>query len=174
MFSIHTDDDCFYVGIDRGNDNSKKSDKSHIAPYQCCPTNKERAQARLSVLSDTKLGSSKATSNDITFRFEQEDDKKSIGKPKGSKKAPPKQAPSEDDRKAKKEKREAKSAAAATAVEKPEKKKRDRDVKEKEPKDSKDKDNDKKDKKGKDKKEKGKNTHDDDGDDGIFQLGNWW
>lgn len=165
MFSIHTDDECFYVGIERGNDNSKKSDKSHIAPYQCCPSSKEKAQARLSVLSDTKLGNSKAVSNDQTFKFENDrDDKKSVGKPKGSKvKAPPK---AQEDRKAKKEEREVKKEA-------PEKKKRERDVKEKEPKDSKDKDIDKKDKKGKDKKEKGKHTQDDDGD-GFFQLGNWW
>lgn len=165
MFSIHTDDECFYVGIERGNDNSKKSEKSHIAPYQCCPTSKEKAQARLAVLSDTKLGSSKAVQNDQIFKFEHEENK-SVGKPKGSKgKAPPKSAQSQEERKAKKEEREAKREAA------PEKKKRERDVKEKDSKDSKDKDNDKK--KGKDKKEKGKNTQDDDGD-GYFQLGNWW
>jgi hypothetical protein len=166
MFSIHTDDECFYVGIERGNDNSKKSLKSHIAPYQCCPSTKEKPQARLAVLSDTKLGNSKAPSNDQTFKFENEKDQKSVGKPKGSKpKSPPKPAQSQEERKAKKEEREAKKEAA------PEKKKRERDVKEKEPKDSKDKDIDKK--KGKDKKEKGKNTQDDDGD-GFFQLGNWW
>lgn len=164
MFSIHTDDECFYVGIERGNDNSKKSEKSHIAPYQCCPSSKEKAQAKLSVLSDTKLGYSKAVSNEQTFKFESDKDKKSVGKPKGSKKAPEK---SPEDRKAKKEEREAKKEAA------PEKKKRERDVKEKEPKDSKDKDIDKKDKKSKDKKEKGKHTQGDDGD-GFFQLGNWW
>lgn len=162
MFSIHADDECFYVGIERGNDNAKKSEKSHIAPYQCCPTNKKRADAHLSVLSDTKLGSSKEANNDITFKFEH-DAPKSVGKPKGSKaKAPAK--PAQEDKKAKKE--DSKKDA-------PEKKKRERDVKEKEPKDSKDKDIDKKDKKGKEKKEKGKNTHDDDGD-GFFQLGNWW
>lgn len=167
MFSIYTDDECFYVGIERGNDNSKKSLKSHIAPYQCCPSTKEKAQARLSVLSDTKLGSSKEANNDITFKFEN-DDKKSVGKPKGSKlKAVEKPAQSQGERKSKKEERESKKEAA------PEKKKRERDVKEKEPRDPKDKDIDKKDKKGKEKKEKGKNTQDDDGD-GFFQLGNWW
>lgn len=163
MFSIHTDDDCFYVGIDRGNDKSKKS---VVTPYQCCPFTKKISDARLSVMSDTKLGSSKAVQNDVMFLFENEADKKSVGKPKGNK-AKASQKPSHDDRKAKKEEREVKKEA-------PEKKKRDRDVKEKEPKDSKDKDIDKKDKKGKDKKEKGKNTQDDDGDDGFFQLGNWW
>lgn len=169
MFSIHTDDECFYVGIERGNDNSKKSEKSHIAPYQCCPSTKERAQARLSVLSDTKLGSSKETNNDITFTFENVKDSKSVGKPKGSKSkaAPSKPAHSQEERKVKKEEREAKKEPA------PEKKKRERDVKEKDSKDSKDKDIDKKDKKGKEKKEKGKNSKDDDGD-GFFQLGNWW
>lgn len=169
MFSIHTDDDCFYVGIERGNDNSKKSEKSHVAPYQCCPSTKEKAQARLSVLSDTKLGSSKEPSNDITFTFEHDKDSKSVGKPKGSKSKPaaPKPAHSQEERKAKKEDREVKKEAA------PEKKKRERDVKEKDSKDSKDKDIDKKDKKGKEKKEKGKNSKDDDGD-GFFQLGNWW
>lgn len=174
MFSIHTDDECFYVGIERGNDNSKKSEKSYVAPYQCCPSTKEKAQARLSVLSDTKLGSSKEPNNDITFKFEREDDSKSVGKPKGSKaKAPPKPAPSQEERKAKKEERDAKKEEREAKKEAPEKKKRERDVKEKEPKDSKDKDIDKKEKKGKDKKEKGKNTQDDDGD-GFFQLGNWW
>lgn len=163
MFSIHTDDECFYVGIERGNDNSKKSVKSHIAPYQCCPTTKERPSARLSVLSDTKLGSSKEQNNYITFKFEKAADEKSVGKPKNAKlKAPSK--PAQEDRKPKKE--DKKEPAA-------EKKKRDRDVKEKEPKDSKDKDIDKKDKKGKEKKEKGKHAHDGDGD-GFFQLGNWW
>ena len=166
MFSIHTDDDCFYVGIERGNDNSKKSEKSHIAPYQCCPTTKEKAQARLSVLSDTNLGSSKDVTNEQVFKFENQQEQKSVGKPKGSKgKAPPKTTHSQEERKVKKEERESKKE------EKPEKKKRERDVKEKDPKDSKDKDNDKK--KGKDKKEKGKNTQDDDND-GYFQLGNWW
>lgn len=165
MFSIHTDDECFYVGIEQGNDNSKKNLKSHIEPYQCCPTTKEKAQARVAVLSDTKLGSSKEKNNDITFKFENVKDQKSVGKPKGSKlKAPPKPAQSQDERKPKESKKEPS----------PEKKKRERDVKEKEPKDStKDKDIDKKDKKGKEKKEKGKNKHDDDGD-GFFQLGNWW
>jgi len=159
MFSIHTDDDCFYVGIDQGNDNSKKSDKSHITTYQCCPTKKEKPQTRLAVLGETKLGSSKAVTNDITFRFEGMEHARSVDKPKA--------AHSQEDRKVKKEEREAKKDAA------PEKKKRERDVKEKEkePKDSKDKDI--KDKKGKDKKEKGKNTQDGDGD-GYFQLGNWW
>lgn len=165
MFSIHTDDECFHVGIERGNDNSKNSVKSHIAPYQCCPTTKEKANARLSVLSDTDLGSSKAPTNDQTFRFEH-DEVKSVGKAKGSKLKATK--PAQEDRKAKKEERDAKKEAA------PEKKKRERDVKEKEPKDSKDKDIDKKDKKGKEKKEKGKNSQGDDGDDGYFQLGNWW
>lgn len=163
MFSIHTDDECFHVGIELGNDNSKKSQKSYIAPYQCCPSSKETPQARLSVLSDTKLGDSKSTGNYQTFAFPKVAEKKSAGKPKGSKaKSPPK-----PEGKAKKEDRDMKEKPAA------EKKKRDRDVKEKEPKDSKDKDNDKKDKKGKEKKEKGKNTHGDDGD-GFFQLGNWW
>lgn len=163
MFSIYTDDDCFYVGIERGNDNSKKSVKSQIATYQCCPSTKERPTARLSVLSDTKLGSSKEQNNYITFKFERDADQKSVGKPKGSKaKSLPK--PSQEDRKAKKEEKKEPTV---------EKKKRDRDVKEKEPKDSKDKDIDKKDKKGKEKKEKGKHAHVDD-DDGFFQLGNWW
>lgn len=170
MFSIHTDDDCFYVGIERGNDNSKKSEKSHIAPYQCCPSTKEKAQARLSVLSDTKLGSSKEASNDITFTFEHEDKSKSVGKPKGSKPKPAasKPAHTQEERKVKKEDREVTKKEAL-----PEKKKRERDVKEKDSKDSKDKDIDKKDKKGKEKKEKGKSSKDDDGD-GFFQLGNWW
>lgn len=169
MFSIHTDDECFYVGIERGNDNSKKSLKSHIAPYQCCPTTKERPSARLSVLSDTNLGNSKEQNNDITFKFEKPADQKSAGKPKRSKsKTVPKPA-AQEDRKAKKEDKKESAAPAA------EKKKRDRDVKEKEkePKDSKDKDIDKKEKKGKEKKEKGKHAKDGDGD-GFFQLGNWW
>ena len=151
------------MGIERGNDNSKKNLKSHTEPYQCCPTTKEKAQARLAVLSDTKLGSSKESNNEITFKFENDRDQKSVGKPKGSKlKASSKPVQSQDERKPKESKKEAPSD------------KKKRDVKEKESKDSiKDKDIDKKDKKGKEKKEKGKNKHDDDGD-GFFQLGNWW
>lgn len=158
MFSIDTDDECFHVGIERENVNSKNSVKSHIAPYQCCPSTREKAQARISVLSDAKLGSSKATDNYQMFKFEH-DEKEKNAKPKGSKvKAVPKA--SQEDRKPKKE-----------AAEKPEKKKRERDAPVKEPKD---KDNDKKDKKGKEKKEKGKNTQGGDDGDGYFQLGNWW
>lgn len=158
MFSIDTDDECFHVGIERENVNSKKSVKSHIAPYQCCPSTREKAQAKISVLSDAKLGSSKAVDNYQMFKFEH-DEPKSAGKPKGNKvKASPKA--SQEDRKPKKE-----------AAEKPEKKKRERDAPVKEPKD---KDIDKKDKKGKEKKEKGKNTQGGDDGDGYFQLGNWW
>lgn len=163
MFSIHTDDECFYVGIERGNDNAKKNEKSYVAPYQCCPSTKEKAQARLSVLSDTKLGYSKAPNNEQTFKFERSADDKAVKKPKGTKsKAPSK--PAQEDRKAKKDDRDAKKDGA-------EKKKRERDVKEKEPKEPKDKEIDKKDKKGKEKKEKGKHSPDGDG---FFQLGNWW
>jgi len=122
----------------------KKNLKSHVEPYQCCPTTKEKAQARLAVLSDTRLGSSKESNNDITFKFENDRDQKSVGKPKGSKpKSQSKPAQSPDERKPKESKKEAT----------PEKKKRD--IKEKETKDlSRDKDIDKKDKKGKEKKEK--------------------
>lgn len=166
MFSIHTDDECFYVGIERGNDNLKKNLKSHVEAFQCCPTSKEKAQARLAVLGDTKLGSSKEAHNDITFKFKKDDEQKSVGKPKGSKlKTSTKQSQSQDDRKPKESKKEATL----------EKKKRERDVKEKESKEpTRDKDNEKKDKKGKEKKEKGKNSQSKDDDDGFFQLGNWW
>ncbi|CRK96271.1 CLUMA_CG009693, isoform A, partial [Clunio marinus] len=157
-------DECFYVGIERGNDNAKKSEKSYVVPYQCCPSTKEKAQARLAVLSDTKLGTSKAIRNDITFTFEHDEEDKPAAKPKGGKKLKAPSKPAQEDRKSKKEDNKKDSAQ--------EKKKRERDVKEKESRDTKDKDFDKKDKKGKDKKDKGKHTNDDDGD-GFFQLGNW-
>ncbi|CRK96270.1 CLUMA_CG009693, isoform B [Clunio marinus] len=140
-------DECFYVGIERGNDNAKKSEKSYVVPYQCCPSTKEKAQARLAVLSDTKLGTSKAIRNDITFTFEHDEEDKPAAKPKGGKKLKAPSKPAQEDRKSKKEDNKKDSAQ--------EKKKRERDVKEKESRDTKDKDFDKKDKKGKDKKDKG-------------------
>lgn len=173
MFSIHTDDECFYIGIDKpGNDKSKKRyNVVSVSPYQCCPTTKDKASARLSVMGDAYLGNSKAHENKIMFTFVKEEEEKPATKPKGTKaKAPVKQAPSVEERKPKKEKeeRETKTKEAPAT---PKKEKREREVKEKEPKDSKDKDSDKKDKKGKDKKDKGKHTQ---GDDGFFKLGDWW
>lgn len=181
MFSIHTDDECFYVGMNRGNDKTKKysPEPTHFTPYQCCPTSVEKASARLAVLSDTNLGYSKDHDNEMNFRFTKAAPMtdSAPSKSKGSKaKAPAKFTPvassssseEEKPRRAKKEERESKNkdTEVAPAVSK---KLREREVKE--PRETKDKDSDKKEKKGKDKKDKGKNAQDDDG---LFKLSNWW
>lgn len=179
MFSIHTDDECFYVGMNRGNDKSQNysPEPTHFTPYQCCPTTVEKASARIAILSDTNLGSSKEHDNEITFRFTKAAPMTNSppSKSKASKVKAPKtkltsvaSSSSDDDKpkKAKKEEKESKNKDTDVA---PSKKLREREVKE--TKETKDKDSDKKDKKGKDKKDKGKNAQDDDG---IFKLSNWW
>lgn len=179
MFSIHTDDECFYVGMNRGNDKTKKysPEPTHFTPYQCCPTSVEKASARLAVLSDTNLGYSKDHDNEMNFRFTKAAPMtdSAPSKSKGSKaKAPAKFTPvassseEEKPRRNKKEERESKNKDTDVAPA-PSKKLREREVKE--PRETKDKDSDKKDKKGKDKKDKGKNAQDDDG---LFKLSNWW
>lgn len=179
MFSIHTDDECFYVGMNRGNDKTKKysPEPTHFTPYQCCPTSVEKASARLAVLSDTNLGYSKDHDNEMNFRFTKAAPMtdSAPSKSKGSKaKAPAKFTPvassseEEKPRRNKKEEKESKNKDT-DVVPAPSKKLREREVKE--PRETKDKDSDKKDKKGKDKKDKGKNAQDDDG---LFKLSNWW
>lgn len=180
MFSIHTDDECFYVGMNRGNDKTKKysPEPTHFTPYQCCPTSVEKASARLAILSDTNLGSSKEYDNEMNFRFTKAAPKtdSAPSKSKGSKaKAPAKFTPvasssadEEKPKRGKKEERESKNKDTDVSPA-PSKKLREREVKE--PKETKDKDSDKKEKKGKDKKDKGKNAQDDDG---SFKLSNWW
>lgn len=176
MFSIHTDDECFYVGMNRGNDKTKNysPEPTHFTPYQCCPTSVEKASARIAILSDTNLGNSKDFDNEITFRFTKAAPmtNSAPSKSKGSKaKAPAKFAPvveEEKPRRAKKEERESKNKDTEVAPA-PSKKLREREMKE--PKETRDKDSDKKEKKGKDKKDKGKNAQDDDG---LFKISNWW
>lgn len=180
LLSLHTDDECLYFGIEKGIDNAKKKQKSEVVAYRCCPVSSIKPNSRLSVLSETDLGSSKThDENEITFVFEKEEavkpkDKKN-SKNDSKKKEEKKKSESTQEvkpKEVKKEKVEKKEAKEEVVVK--EKKKKERDVKEKEPKDSKDNKDDKKEKKGKDKKDKGKNTHDDDDEDGYFQLGNWW
>ena len=151
LLSLYTDDECLYFGVEKGNDNAKKSEKSYVVPYRGCPVSSVKSGSKLAVLSETDLGNSKSFDNDITFVFENDDDDDDDikSKDKGKKDSKKKKSESKKDKEEVKEKKKSK--------------------------DSKDKD-DKKDKKGKDKKDKGKNTQDDDddNDDGFFQLGNWW
>lgn len=170
-------DECFYVGISKGKVNTKKSNEpSYYTPYQCCPTKVDKS-AKLSVLSDTKLGNSKSGSNDINFKFTKAEPYEAAKETKGRKpqKASLTAPASEENVRKRKEPSFEKESNKKEDSPLPSRKLRDREPKEvkdtkesKDVKDGKDKD-DKKDKKGKG-KDKGKNAQDD----GFFGLGNWW
>jgi len=184
MFFIWTDDECLYFGIEKGNDNAKKSMKSYVEPYRCCPTKSDKSSSKLAVLTETDFGYSKAIQNEITFVFKTNDDDddgkaktkkdKKGGAAKKSPPTPPKasQDAGKSSKKADKDV-DAKKDKDKDDVKEKEKdrRKKEREPREKDSKDMKEKD-DKKEKKAKDKKDKGKNAQDDD--DGFFQLGNWW
>ncbi|KAG5678994.1 hypothetical protein PVAND_008603 [Polypedilum vanderplanki] len=140
-------DECLYFGIEKGNDNAKKSEKSQVVSYRACPTKSEKPSSKIAVMSETDFGYSKAIDNDhdilFVFKRDDDDDKKIAKKPKAAKdKKDKKTAPATPEKKQVKKDEEVKEK----------KPKKEREVKEKE---SKDKDDSKKDKKGKEKKEKG-------------------